>query len=133
MNASGLNTLLVSFKALKMGPTFVVKYPGTDAITNMRFSVGSYARVLDSKVLLTTPLFGGVEVLAMAARVPHGKFVDDIEGDGVYYTINCNGGVTEFSVSGLKVHAKSNYGRDCSLAAYKSQKLRHQIALIKVG
>lgn len=137
MNAADLNQLLSAFKNFGLSAPFKSRWSGIDAITGAKFPTGISIRMLLGKTLLTHPYNGaaGIDILSLAERADRrdARFVDDIDGDGRYFTVNRRGEATEFVVDGDKVHAKANFGRTCSVAAYRSQKLRHQIALIKVS
>lgn len=131
MNATELNELFAGLKALEMGRTFPAKFAGRDAITGTPFPAGTPIRMLKGMALLSRPICGGdgVEVLSLCERV-NGRFVDDVSADGVYYTINARGQALGFKLTGDKVTFAGWKHSARSLAAMRSQKLRHQIALI---
>ena len=92
MTSTELNELYAAFRALQMSSQFEAKFAGQDAITGARFPTGIDIRMLNGKALLARPYCGGagVEVLSLCQRV-HGRFVDDVSADGVYYTVNARG------------------------------------------
>lgn len=131
MNAADLNNLYSAFRAFKLSATFKARYAGVDAITGARFPAGISVRMLVGKPLLPNPYNGGagVEVLSLCARLD-GRFVDDVSTDGVYYTVNARGEGLGFKLTAGRVTFAGWKHAPRSLAAMRSQKLRHQIALI---
>lgn len=131
MNATELNEMVRAFKALEMGREIKSQWAGRDAITGATFPAGVPIRMLNGQTLLARPYCGGsgVEVLSLCARV-NGRFVDDVEADGVYYTVNARGEALGFKLSGDRVEFAGWKHSARSLSALRSQKLRHQVALI---
>lgn len=134
--AAELNTFLAAFKALELGAPFGAKFAGVDAITGTRFSPGTSIRMLCGKPLLTRPYLGGsgVEILSLCHNLD-GTFVDDVDADGIYYTANARGEAQGFRMAAGQV-SFAGLGFTTSkrsIAAFRAQRLRHQIALIKTN
>lgn len=124
-SAETLNAMLVSYKAFKLSRPFNAKYEGRDAITGTTIWLCSPARMLDNHILNQV----GIDVLTLASGGQR-RFVDDLEGDGVYYVFNGLGKATRVEIKGERAYVFANYGKEISLAALRSQRLNHMTALV---